>query len=67
MSDWFSCKEILPIDNLKVIAKNPFIEAVSWINGKDELGKHRWFHEKWEHADNYVTHWKHRENESIED
>ena len=57
--NWISCKDKLPDENVIVVAKNPHCEALSWINGKNEIGKPRWFHNGWEHADDYVTHWKH--------
>jgi len=58
MDEWISCKDRLPPDNVHVWAKNPHVVAESWIDGVDELGKPSWCHRGWEHADNYVTHWK---------
>ena len=47
------------------MAKNPLIEAVSWIDGVDEFGKASWCHEKWEHADNYVEVWRYLTNNEV--
>lgn len=58
MDKWISCKERLPDEGVHVIAKNPHIEAESWIEGVDEFGKPAWCHKEWEHADQFVTHWK---------
>lgn len=38
-SKWISCKERLPEEGIHVIAKNPHIEAESWIEGIDDFGK----------------------------
>ena len=56
--DWISCKERLPEEKTQVMAKNHLCESVSWIDGTNETGKPKWFHKNWEHADDYVTHWK---------
>jgi hypothetical protein len=40
------------------MARNPFHEAISWIDGVNELGKPRWYHESWEHADDFVIEWR---------
>ncbi len=45
------------------MAKNPFHEAVSWIDGVNELGRPRWFHDSWEHADDFVTEWRYLNEE----
>lgn len=58
MNEWVSCKKELPRENLIVWARNPFHEDFSWINGKNELGKPRWFHFNWVHADDFVTDWR---------
>lgn len=58
MNEWISCKERLPKENVKVKAKNTMHESISWICGKNDLGKPAWCHESWEHADDFVTHWK---------
>lgn len=49
---------MLPEINVRVEAKNPFCQAESWICGVNELGKPAWCHVKWEHADDFVTHWR---------
>lgn len=40
------------------MARNPHHQAISWIDGKNELGKPSWCHEHWEHADDFVTEWR---------
>ena len=56
MTNWISTKEDLPPEFLKVVARNPYAESVSWIDGVTETGKPRWMHKyDWEHADDYVT------------
>lgn len=62
---WNSTKDILPQEKIFVMAKNPFSCSFSWINGKNELGKPRWFHVKWEHADDFVTHWRKLSDEEL--
>lgn len=63
MSEWISCKERLPPQNVKVLAKNTECIAISWLDGVNELGKPSWCHVTWEHADDFVTHWKPLEEE----
>lgn len=59
MSEWIKCKDRLPTDGLKVVARNPHCEAVSWIDGVNELGKPKWHHYYWAHADDFVVEWRH--------
>lgn len=40
------------------MAKNPHHQAISWIDGMNELGKPSWCHESWEHADDFVSEWR---------
>ena len=58
MSEWIPCKTVLPPEHFKVLGKNTLIEAISWISGKNDLGKPSWCHKEWEHADDFVSHWK---------
>jgi len=60
---WFKVKEQLPPQKLRVMAKNPFHEAISWIDGVNELGRPRWFHDSWEHADDFVAEWRYLDEE----
>jgi len=55
---WIKTKETLPPQRLKVMAKNPFHEAISWVDGVNEIGKPSWYHESWEHADDFVLEWR---------
>lgn len=57
-NEWISVKDQMPPTGLMVIAKNSMIEAKSWCALSQESGKAVWFHEKWDHADDFVTHWK---------
>ena len=56
--NWIKCKDKLPPETLKVMARNPYCEAISWIDGVNELGKPAWNHKEWEHADDFVTEWR---------
>lgn len=55
---WIKTKERLPPQRVKVMARNPFHEAVSWIDGLNECGKPSWYHESWDHADDFVVEWR---------
>lgn len=63
--NWIKPKDKLPPEKVLVMARNPHIEAISWIDGKDELGKASWCHEKWEHADGFVSEWRCLTHEEI--
>lgn len=57
--EWFKTKDRLPPHKTPVKARNPHCEAVSWIDGFNELGKPAWCHKTgWEHADDFVTEWR---------
>lgn len=56
--EWISCKDRLPPDKILVLAKNPHIATLSWLDGVDELGKRSWCHENWYHADQFVFEWR---------
>lgn len=49
------------------MARNPYIEAISWIDGKDELGKPSWSHDRWEHADGFVSEWRWMTSEEFDE
>jgi len=55
---WIKPKDQLPPEKVLVMARNPYIESISWIDGKDELGKPSWSHDTWEHADGFVSEWR---------
>lgn len=63
MVQWISPKAFLPLDGVHVIAKNPYCEAESWRDGFNEIGKPSWCHKGWEHADDFVTHWRFMEEQ----
>lgn len=65
VSEWFSTKEKLPPENVLVLAMNPYITSLSWIDGTDELGKRSWCHEEWNHADQFVTQWRYLSDEEV--
>ena len=56
--NWIESKHPPPTNTL-VIARNPHCESISWIDGINEVGKISWSHFGWEHADDYVTEWRH--------
>lgn len=56
--EWIDPKVLLPAMGERVIARNDFCQSESWIQGFNELGKPAWFHDHWEHADDFVTAWK---------
>lgn len=67
MDEWISCKDRLPPPLILVLASNPHVQSLSWIYGKDELGKPSWWHDTWEHADQFVTEWRYLDDEEVND
>lgn len=64
--DWISTKDSLPLERTLVKARNPLSEAISWIDGVNELGKPSWYHILgWEHADDFVTEWRSLRKEEL--
>lgn len=57
--DWIKSKYSLPEDLKPVMARNPFAEGISWLEGTNELGKRSWCHDcEWNHADDFVLEWR---------
>lgn len=66
--NWIKCKHSLPEDLKPVMARNPFSEGPSWLEGRNELDKRSWNHDcYWNHADDFVLEWRELTNQERDD